>query len=118
VDQIAYFLTVFAASVGGLVWGILGGSMPGLSPSIAMALLLPFTYALPPVAAIVMLATCYRGGCSGSIPAILIRPRAPTAAAAVIDGYAMNAKAGGEALGIRSGLASSGACSASRCSFC
>ena len=28
-DQIAYFLMVFAASIGGLVWGVLGGSMPG-----------------------------------------------------------------------------------------
>jgi len=103
VDQIAYFLTVFAASVGGLVWGILGGSMPGLSPSIAMALLLPFTYALPPVAAIVMLATCYIGAeYGGSIPAILIRtPGTNAAAATVLDGYEMNRQGrASEALGI------------------
>lgn len=102
-DQIAYFLTVFAASVGGLVWGILGGSMPGLSPSIAMALLLPFTYTLPPVAAIVMLATCYIGAeYGGSIPAILIRtPGTNAAAATVIDGYEMNRQGrASEALGI------------------
>lgn len=102
-DQIAYFLTVFAASVGGLVWGILGGSMPGLSPSIAMALLLPFTYALPPVAAIVMLATCYIGAeYGGSIPAILIRtPGTNAAAATVLDGYEMNRQGrASEALGI------------------
>src|SRR5690554_5859173 len=94
---------VFAASVGGLVWGILGGSMPGLAPSIAMALLLPFTYTLPPVAGIVMLATCYIGAeYGGSIPAILIRtPGTNAAAATVIDGYEMNRQGrGGEALGI------------------
>src|SRR5690606_42105500 len=80
---------VFAASVGGLVWGILGGSMPGLSPSIAMALMLPFTYTLPPVAGIVMLATCYIGAeYGGAIPAILLRtPGTNAAAAAGIDGY-------------------------------
>src|SRR5215207_8228824 len=102
-DQIAYFLTVFAASIGGLVWGILGGSMPGLSPSIAMALLLPFTYTLPPVAAIVMLATCYIGAeYGGSIPAILIRtPGTNAAAATVIDGYEMAVQGrASEALGI------------------
>lgn len=102
-EQIAYFVMVFAASVGGLVWGILGGSMPGLSPSIAMALLLPFTYTLPPVAGIVMLATCYIGAeYGGSIPAILIRtPGTNAAAATVIDGYEMNRQGrGGEALGI------------------
>jgi putative tricarboxylic transport membrane protein len=102
-DQIAYFFTVFAASIGGLVWGILGGSMPGLSPSIAMALLLPFTYTLPPVAASVMLAACYIGAeYGGSIPAILIRtPGTNAAAATVIDGYAMNAQGrASEALGI------------------
>jgi putative tricarboxylic transport membrane protein len=103
VEQIAYFLTVFVASVGGLVWGILGGSMPGLSPSIAMTLLLPFTYALPPVAAIVMLATCYIGAeYGGSIPAILIRtPGTNAAAATVLDGYEMNRQGrASEALGI------------------
>lgn len=102
-EQVAYFLTVFVASVGGLVWGILGGSMPGLSPSIAMALLLPFTYTLPPVAAIVMLATCYIGAeYGGSIPAILIRtPGTNAAAATVIDGYEMNRQGrASEALGI------------------
>jgi putative tricarboxylic transport membrane protein len=102
-DQIAYLLTVFTASIGGLVWGILGGAMPGLSPSIAMALLLPFTYTLPPLAGIVMLATCYIGAeYGGSIPAILIRtPGTNAAAATVIDGYEMSRRGrAGEALGI------------------
>jgi putative tricarboxylic transport membrane protein len=102
-EQIAYFATIFAASIGGLVWGILGGSMPGLSPSIAMSLLLPFTYTLPPVAAIVMLATCYIGAeYGGSIPAILIRtPGTNAAAATVIDGYEMHRQGrASEALGI------------------
>jgi putative tricarboxylic transport membrane protein len=34
---------VVPAAIGGLIWGILGGATPGLSASITMALLLPFT---------------------------------------------------------------------------
>jgi putative tricarboxylic transport membrane protein len=91
------------AALAGLIWGILGGSMPGLSASITMALLLPFTYTLEPMPAIVMLATCYIGAeYGGSIPAILIRtPGTNAAAATVMDGYEMNRQGrAGEALGI------------------
>ena len=101
--QLTYLLTIFAASIGGLVWGILGSALPGLSASIVMALLLPFTYTLPPMPAIVMLATCYIGAeYGGSIPAILIRtPGTNAAAATVLDGYEMNRQGrASEALGI------------------
>src|SRR3546814_18611501 len=49
---------IFVA-MGGVAWGILGGALPGISPSITMALLLPFTYALEPMTAIVLLASTY-----------------------------------------------------------
>jgi putative tricarboxylic transport membrane protein len=87
----------------GLIWGILGGALPGISPSISMALLLPFTYTLDPMSAIVLLATAYIGAeYGGSIPAILIRtPGTNAAAATVIDGYEMRRQGrAGEALGI------------------
>lgn len=87
----------------GVAWGILGGALPGLSPSITMALLLPFTYALDPSSAIILLASTYVGAeYGGSIPAILIRtPGTNAAAATVIDGYEMNRKGqAGLALGI------------------
>jgi hypothetical protein len=32
-----------ATAFGGVLWGILGGALPGIGPSIAMARLLPFT---------------------------------------------------------------------------
>jgi putative tricarboxylic transport membrane protein len=91
------------AAFAGCAWGIVGGALPGISPSIAMALLLPFTYGMQPVAAIVMLAAVYVGAeYGGSIPAILIRtPGTNAAAATVIDGFEMNRRGrGGEALGI------------------
>lgn len=87
----------------GVTWGILGGALPGISPSIAMALLLPFTYDMQPVAAIVLLASVYVGAeYGGSIPAILIRtPGTNSAAATTIDGYEMHRQGrGGEALGL------------------
>ncbi len=73
----------------GVAWGILGGALPGISPSITMALLLPFTYGMDPTPALVMLASTYVGAeYGGSIPAILIRtPGTNAAAATVIDGY-------------------------------
>ena len=91
------------AAIAGVAWGILGGALPGISPSISMALLLPFTYGMEPTPAIVLLASTYIGAeYGGSIPAILINtPGTNAAAATVLDGYAMRQKGqGGEALGI------------------
>jgi putative tricarboxylic transport membrane protein len=91
------------AAFAGVAWGIVGGALPGISPSIAMALLLPFTHGMEPVTAIVMLAAVYVGAeYGGSIPAILIRtPGTNAAAATVIDGFEMHRRGrGGEALGI------------------
>src|SRR5437868_2569989 len=91
------------ASMVGLTWGIIGGALPGISASITMALILPFTYGLDPMIAIVVLATTYIGAeYGGSIPAILIRtPGTNSAAATVIDGYEMKRQGrAGEALGI------------------
>ena len=91
------------AAFAGVLWGIIGGALPGISPSIAMALLLPFTYGMDPPTAIILLASVYVGAeYGGSIPAILIRtPGTNAAAATVIDGFEMNRQGrGGEALGI------------------
>lgn len=87
----------------GLTWGILGGALPGISASITMALVLPFTYTMDPAMAIALLACVYIGAeYGGSIPAILIRtPGTNSAAATVIDGYELNRQGrAGEALGI------------------
>jgi putative tricarboxylic transport membrane protein len=94
---------LLAAAFGGVLWGIIGGALPGISPSITMALLLPFTYGMEPVTGIVLLASTYVGAeYGGSIPAILINtPGTNAAAATVLDGYQMNQQGkAGEALGI------------------
>lgn len=91
------------AALIGLVWGVIGGALPGLSASVTMALILPFTYAIDPMSAIVLLASVYIGAeYGGSIPAILIRtPGTNSAAATVIDGFELKKQGrAGEALGI------------------
>jgi putative tricarboxylic transport membrane protein len=101
--QMLFTTPVAPVAVLGLIWGILGGALPGISPSITMALLLPFTYTLDPTSAVVLLASTYIGAeYGGSIPAILIRtPGTNAAAATVIDGYEMKVQGrAGEALGI------------------
>lgn len=105
IGSAAYLLDwhILVAAAGGVAWGIIGGALPGISPSITMALLLPFTYAMHPTSAIVLLASTYVGAeYGGSVPAILIRtPGTNAAAATVIDGYEMNRQGkAGLALGI------------------
>jgi len=94
---------IVPAACAGVAWGIVGGALPGISPSIAMALLLPLTHGMQPVDAVVLLAAVYVGAeYGGSIPAILIRtPGTNAAAATVLDGFELNRQGrGGEALGV------------------
>ena len=94
---------VLALIVAGTLGGVVVGAMPGLSSSMAVALLLPFSLYLEPVPAIALLSALYCAGTfGGSITAILINaPGAPPAAATAFDGYpmAMNGEAG-RALGM------------------
>ncbi|MGQ0571300.1 MAG: tripartite tricarboxylate transporter permease, partial [Armatimonadota bacterium] len=75
--------------IAGVAWGIIGGAIPGISGAVAMALALPYTFALDAATALVMLAGVWAGAnYGGSIPAILMRmPGTPAAAAAILDGY-------------------------------
>ncbi len=93
-------LLVIAA---GVVVGILGGAMPGISPSMAVALLLPFTFGMTPSMGLVMLCAIYlAANYGGSITAVMINtPGTPSAVVTAFDGYPLtrNGKAG-TALGI------------------
>ena len=67
----------------GVCVGILGGAIPGISPSMAVALLLPMTYAMSPTVALIMLMGIYIGAnYGGSITAVAINtPGTPSATA-------------------------------------
>lgn len=84
-----------ALLLGGLTLGIFVGAVPGLTATLAIALLLPFTFRLPPVQALVTLTAIYIGGIyGGSITAITIRiPGAPANTMTILNGNAM-ARAG------------------------
>ncbi|WP_263770460.1 tripartite tricarboxylate transporter permease [Propionivibrio soli] len=87
----------------GVTVGQLVGVLPGIGPTTATALLIPLTYGMQPVSAIIMLAGIYYGGMyGGTITSVLINT--PGEAASVItclDGHEM-AKQGraGVALGV------------------
>jgi putative tricarboxylic transport membrane protein len=87
----------------GTIGGVIVGALPGLSSTMATALLLPFTLTMEPIPAISLLAALYCAGTyGGSITAILVNaPGAPPAAATAFDGYPL-ARQGraGLALGI------------------
>lgn len=79
------------AIVCGLIIGIVVGAIPGLSPSMGVALLVPFTYGMSPMLALILLVAIYIGASyGGSITAITINaPGTASAVVTAIDGYAM-----------------------------
>ncbi|HBA56221.1 MAG TPA: C4-dicarboxylate ABC transporter permease, partial [Syntrophorhabdus aromaticivorans] len=84
-------LPVLLAIPVGLFYSIIVGAIPGFTTSMAITTLLPLTYKLDPLSAIVILASAYGGAIyGGSITAILLRtPGTPASAATAIEGYAL-----------------------------
>lgn len=87
----------------GTLLGTLIGVLPGIGPTATIAMLLPITFTLPPVSALIMLAGIYYGAqYGGSTTSILVNlPGEATSVVTCLDGYAM-ARQGraGPALGI------------------
>ena len=75
----------------GVAIGIVVGALPGLSATLAVALMLPFTFGLAPETGILLLVGAYCGGVyGGSITAILIKtPGTPASVASVADGFSL-----------------------------
>ncbi len=78
----------------GCLLGTLIGVLPGIGPVATIAMLLPATYALPPVSALIMLAGIYYGAqYGGSTTAILVNlPGEASSVVTTIDGYQMARK--------------------------
>ncbi|MFL4475752.1 tripartite tricarboxylate transporter permease [Paeniglutamicibacter sp. MACA_103] len=87
----------------GVAIGMLIGVLPGLGPAATIAILLPMTYGVEPVTAIIMLAGIFYGAqYGGTITSVLLRiPGEASSVVTVFDGYVL-AKQGraGTALGI------------------
>jgi TctA family transporter len=90
-------------SVFGVLLGNLIGVLPGMGALTAISMLLPLTYVIAPVPAILMLAGIFYGSMyGGAIGAILLNlPSHPPHAVTCIDGYPMTRQGrGGAALGV------------------
>ena len=78
----------------GVAIGIIFGSIPGLSATMAVALFLPVSFSLSPLEGMTLLVSLYIGGVSGGlISAILINmPGTPASVGTCFDGYPLTQK--------------------------
>ena len=87
----------------GAAGGVLLGAIPGMTATMGVALLIPFSFGMDLIPSIGLLLGIYCGGMyGGSISAILIHaPGTPSAAATLLDGYPMAQKGeAGKALSV------------------
>lgn len=87
----------------GVLIGLIVGALPGLSDSIAIAVLIPVTFGMEPAIAMCLLVGIYCSSCyGGSIPAILLKiPGTASSVVTAWDGYEMTKKGqSGLALGV------------------
>ncbi|MGI6038377.1 MAG: tripartite tricarboxylate transporter permease [Limnochordia bacterium] len=87
----------------GVFLGIMFGAMPGLTANMGVAILVPFTYTMPPITAILTLCSVYIGAVyGGSVSAALINiPGTPAALMTTMDAYPMSQRGeAGKALGL------------------
>ena len=87
VFQIANFSIICV----GVLLGVIVGALPGLSTTMALAVLLPITFHMEPLFALLLLMGVYVGGMfGGSISAILMNiPGTPSSVATAFDGFPM-----------------------------
>ncbi len=81
----------FMLLLGGTIGGLILGATPGLSPTMAVALLIPFTFQLPATQGLILLGAAYTATVAGgAVSAILLKiPGAPANIATSLDGHAM-----------------------------
>ncbi len=87
----------------GVIVGMLVGVLPGLGPAATIAILLPLTFGIEPVTAIILLAGIFYGAqYGGTITSVLLRlPGEASSVVTVFDGYALAQQGrAGTALGV------------------
>src|SRR5690606_3817829 len=85
-------------ALAGVVAGTILGSIPGLTATMAVAVLVPLTFAMDPASALIMLGAIYTGAIyGGAYAAILLNtPGTPSAIATTFDGYPMARRGDGD----------------------
>jgi len=96
------FLSVFQPNILipwilAMIFGIFVGAIPGLTATMAVALIVPLTFYMQPIAGLAMiLGVSFCAIFAGDIPATFLRiPGTPASGAAILDGYEMNLKGKG-----------------------
>jgi TctA family transporter len=89
--SVALSLENLAYCLAGVALGTLIGVLPGITPLVAIGMLFPLTFTLPPIPSLIMLAGIYYGAqYGGSTTAVLVNLPGETASAVTcIDGYQM-----------------------------
>lgn len=102
-DPLSIFLTALSpVNVGlafiGVLAGTIIGALPGLSATMAIAVLVPFTFVMDPASGLIMLGAIYSGAIyGGAFAAILVNtPGTPSAIATTFDGYPMAKRGDGD----------------------
>ena len=85
-------------AVAGVLAGTIIGALPGLSATMAIAVLVPFTFVMDPASGLIMLGAIYTGAIyGGAFAAILVNtPGTPSAIATTFDGYPMARRGDGD----------------------
>ncbi|MDM5147004.1 tripartite tricarboxylate transporter permease [Candidatus Persebacteraceae bacterium Df01] len=93
----------------GTAGGLILGALPGLSPTMAVALLIPFTFHMEPTSGLILLGSVYTATVAGgAVSAILLKiPGAPANIATTLDGHQM-ARQGRAAQALQLSFLSSG----------
>ena len=88
----------FLLALTGVAAGTIIGSLPGLTATMAVAVLVPITFTMPVTSALIMLGAIYTGAIyGGAYAAILLNtPGTPSAIATTFDGYPMAKRGDGD----------------------
>ena len=100
---IEYMLEAFTLfnvmlALGGVIAGTVIGSLPGLTATMAVAVLVPITFSMPPASALILMGAIYTGAIyGGAYAAILLNtPGTPSAIATTFDGFPMAKRGDGD----------------------
>ncbi|MEQ9606388.1 MAG: tripartite tricarboxylate transporter permease [Kiloniellaceae bacterium] len=85
-------------ALGGVAAGTIVGSLPGLTATMAVAVLVPLTFAMEPASALILMGAIYTGAIyGGAYAAILLNtPGTPSAIGTTFDGYPMAKRGDGD----------------------
>ncbi len=85
-------------ALAGVIAGTIIGSLPGLTATMAIAVLVPITFSMEPASALILMGAIYTGAIyGGAYSAILLNtPGTPSAIATTLDGYPMAKRGDGD----------------------